>query len=342
MPFRLFISILGLAALGAIVVLAHDALLLIFAAIVIAVTLRGGAGWLSERSGLSITWALTALVLTLAGMLIVAGLLAAPSVVQQFEQLSTSLPDAVKQLQEWLQQYSWGRSLMEQGASGEGSGRVFEGVRRFFSTTFGAAGNLLIVLVLALYLAYGAEGYVRGALHIVPPRGRPRAASFFAECTTMLRHWLFGQLGAMLFTGIATFVGLLLLGVPFALVLGLLAAALDIIPYIGPFMAAIPAVLVALSQDAQSALYVGLLFIVIQNLEGNLVTPLVQRRAVDMPPAALISAQLLLGVLFGFLGVLVAAPLTVVLMVAVQQLYLEEVLEEGRTDAGKSKVDSRK
>jgi predicted PurR-regulated permease PerM len=116
--------------------------------------------------------------------------------------------------------------------------------------------------------------------------------------------------------------------VPFAFILGLVAAILDFIPNIGPLIAAIPALMVGLSQDGTTVLYIAILYFVVQILEGYLITPFIEQRVVNLPPALLLITQLVLGAGFGILGLLLASPLAVVIMVLVQMLYMRDVLGE--------------
>jgi predicted PurR-regulated permease PerM len=143
----------------------------------------------------------------------------------------------------------------------------------------------------------------------------------------MLARWLLGKLCLMCFVGLFTAVGLWLLGIPLVLSLALLAAALDFIPNIGPIVSAIPALLLALLSGPASALWVALLYLSVQFIESYILAPLVQHRAVSLPPALLISAQVILPMLFGFPGLLLATPITVLLLVVVRKLYIESVLE---------------
>jgi predicted PurR-regulated permease PerM len=142
---------------------------------------------------------------------------------------------------------------------------------------------------------------------------------------TTLTRWVVGQLCLMLLVGILSLIGLHLLGVDHAWALGVLAGVLTFVPFLGPLVAAAVAVLVALATSPLLALYVALLYVGIQSLEG-LLEPLVQQRAVYLPPVLLISAQLAFGVLFGALGVILATPLAAASMVAVRMLYIEDVL----------------
>jgi predicted PurR-regulated permease PerM len=118
------------------------------------------------------------------------------------------------------------------------------------------------------------------------------------------------------------------LGVPLALTLGILAGLFNFIPTFGPWIAAIPAVLIAFVQSPQQALYVAVLYVALQSLDGYVFTPLVDRKSVEMPPVLTIAAMLLLGVVFGFLGLLLASPLAATLLILVKMLYIEDVIGE--------------
>jgi predicted PurR-regulated permease PerM len=138
----------------------------------------------------------------------------------------------------------------------------------------------------------------------------------------------------MAVVGVLTAIGLWVAGVPLAFVLGLIAALLSFVPYIGPLAAVIPAALVALAEDPTKVIYVFALYGAVQLLESYLITPLIQERAVSIPPAVLIAAQVIMGVLAGAAGVLMATPLAVVLIVLVQMLYLEDVLGDSVSTLG--------
>jgi predicted PurR-regulated permease PerM len=197
-----------------------------------------------------------------------------------------------------------------------------------FSTAFGAVGSFLIVLVLGVYFAAEPKTYVNGTARLFPEEHRGRVCEAFGHTGHALRWWLIGRIAAMAAVGVLTFIGLMILGVPFAFVLALLNMLLDFIPNIGPLIAAIPAIMVGLSQDAMTALWVAVLYLVVQSLEGFLITPYIQQRIVSLPPALLLAAQLVMGAGFGILGLLLAPPLAVVAMVLVQMLYLRDVLGE--------------
>ena len=132
----------------------------------------------------------------------------------------------------------------------------------------------------------------------------------------------------MLLVGVVTTLGLYAIGLPSALALGLIAGLAEFVPLVGPVFSAIPALLVALSVGGQTVFWVLGLYIVVQQLEGNLITPVIQRQTVDLPPALTLFALIAIGVLFGPLGVLLSTPLAVVIFVCVKQLYVRETLHE--------------
>jgi predicted PurR-regulated permease PerM len=144
-----------------------------------------------------------------------------------------------------------------------------------------------------------------------------------ARLGTTLQWWFVGRFASMAVTGVLTGIGLWIAGVPMALALGFIAGLLAFVPFVGPIVAAIPGLLVGWVQGPMTALYALIVYVVVQALEGNLITPVIQKKAVAVPPALLISGQLLLGSLFGAWGLLWATPLIVVTMVIVKMLYLD-------------------
>jgi predicted PurR-regulated permease PerM len=196
----------------------------------------------------------------------------------------------------------------------------------FASAAVGGLTNLLIVLIVGLYLAVEPGVYLRGFLRLVPPRRRPRTREILLAVAHALRQWLLGQLLAMAVIGLASGLGLWLLGVPYAAVLGLVAALFAFVPNIGPILGLIPALLVAAGVSAWHPAYVLALYAAIQTLESYLLTPVIQRRAVDLPPGLLIVVQVAMGLAAGVLGLLLATPLAAAAMVVVRMAYVEDVL----------------
>ena len=167
-----------------------------------------------------------------------------------------------------------------------------------------------------------------------PARGR--AKDIIDKSRSTLCWWLVGRLSAMGLVGIMVSLGLYALGVSYPITLGLVAAAFDWVPNFGPIFAAIPAILVASGGGLSMALYTALLYGVVQTLEGMVLTPILQERAVSLPAAFVILTQLIMGALFGILGLLFATPLVAVLLVVVRELYVEEVLDDTEETKGEA------
>jgi predicted PurR-regulated permease PerM len=170
------------------------------------------------------------------------------------------------------------------------------------------------------------NAYYQGVLHLVPARDRSRAAEALDAAIYNLRYWLVGQVALMVLIGATTSLGLYLMGVPLALVLGCITGVMELVPYIGAWLSAIPAALMALLVGPVEVLMTLGLFLGLHILEGYVLVPLIQKRSVELAPAFTLVMQILLGRLLGFLGLFVAAPLTVVLVVLVKMLYVEDAL----------------
>jgi len=322
---------------------AADVLLLVFAAILLAVALRG----LSERVGrvtnLSEGWSLALVSLVLLSALAGAVLLLAPRIAAQVDELADTLPRAFGALVERANSYGWARRLMAEvplpAELIRGGGGVLARVTGVFSTALGSLVNAAIILAVGAYLAADPRLYTSGLLRLVPPAGRARAREVLTQLGSTLRRWLVGRLVLMAANALLTWVGLSLLGVPLALTLGLLAGLLNFVPNVGPVAAAVPAVLLALTQSPEQAVYVLLLYVVLQSVDGYVFTPLVQKRTVALPPALTITAQVLFGVLLGGAGVVLATPLTAAALVLVRTLYVEGVEGDGPVEGASGAGD---
>ena len=321
---------------------AADVLLLAFAGVLLAIFLRGLSDLVSEHTPVPAGWSLWAVVLALTGLLALAGWLLAPEVGKQVDQMVESLPASLGRLREYLGDHRWGRQLLQQidgGALLPERSSVLSRATGILSTTLGFVTDIVIVLFAGLYFAAKPSLYTEGLLTLIPGRRRPRAREVLNVLNVTLRRWLVGRSLLMLSNGVVTAIGLWLMGVPLALTLGLLSALLNFIPNIGPLLAAVPAVLVALLQGPTQALYVALFYVAYQSLDGYVLTPLVQHQTVSLPPALVILGQVLLGVLAGGMGVLLATPLVAVAFVLVKLLYVEDVLGQEVTLPGEADAD---
>jgi predicted PurR-regulated permease PerM len=326
-PGALIARTLVAIALALLLVYVFDVLLLVFAAVLLATLVRIPTDWLIRRTGMRDSFAL---VISLACLLVLIGLtgwLLGAAVSQQASQLTERIPEAIESVRERIPQSKWIPDALAHPMSllqGNESQLLGRGLT-VLSATVGALGSFLMLLLMALFLAAQPGLYMRGIVHLIPIPRRERAHQVLNELNSTLRHWLGGQLALMLLVGVLTVIGLTLIGVDFALALGLLAGLLTFIPFLGPILAALPALLIAFADSPTTALYVLLLYIGVQAVESA-VGPVVQQKAVYLPPVLLLFGQIVAGLLVGFLGVVLATPMTAALMVLTQMLYVQDVL----------------
>jgi predicted PurR-regulated permease PerM len=249
------------------------------------------------------------------------GLMIVPPFLEQIGDIWDRLTELVAQFQQAMGRYP----VLEQMFAGQEDDGVREIAGQLATATMtvlGALASLLIVVVIGLFLAADPGLYRRGVVRLVPHASRAKAEETLSTAAYALRWWLFGQLVSMLLLGVSTSIGLLVLGV--------LVALFTFVPFLGPILAGIPVVLIGFAEGMQTGLLVLAFYLILQNVEGNVLTPMIQHRAVELPPALLISTQVLFGTLFGAVGLILAAPLAAVGLVAVNLLYIEGVLGDRR------------
>lgn len=287
-PFlKRLVAILVTVALVALVLQLSALLLMVFGGILIAVILRAGANAVVRWTGFNAKVAVLLVVLAVVVVVGVAGTLMGAQVASEFARLLEQLPSAVDQAESWLRGLPWVEQMLQQrddGGSMPGAGDIFSRVTSVASTAMGAVISLLVALIVALFLALDPGLYQRGVLHLFPLDKRQRVGEVLLAVARAMRAWMKGQVIAMLAVGAMTFAGLMVLGAPLPIALGVLSGLLNFIPFIGPVLAAIPAVLVALGDSPQLGLWVALPYLVVQQIEGNILQPLIQKRAVALPP----------------------------------------------------------
>ncbi len=327
---------LGLAAIGLIALYLvrsfATTLLLIFAGVLFGVFLHGVAALLAKWLHLPRLLALCLVVLLGLGLCALFIWLAGPQVARQVQQLGEQLPQSVTLLQHRLEKSDWGRALLSSLPSLDSFRLSFASllgsVSQAFSITLAVVGAFVFIFFVGFYLAVSPDSYIRGALLLLSREHRQRGREVITTLGTALRWWLLGRAVTMTLMGILTTLALWLANVPLALVLGIMAGLLLFVPYLGAVAAAIPAMLVGLMQSPAKALWVAVIYTGVHVFEGYCITPFVQKRAVALPPALLLSVQILSAALFGTIGVIFSTPLTVVVIVLIQTLYLHDVLGE--------------
>ncbi len=261
-------------------------------------------------------------------------MLAAPSIEQQTEKLVEELPRSIEAIRSTVEQYPVLQNGVDRISQNFSWQNLAIGGRELILRAGGLAGsalgavlNLLIVVVMAAYLLVNPQVYKKSFVRMFHPKKRKKANEMLTKLAETLQWWLAGRLLSMLIIGVATTIGLMILGVPLAFLLGLFAALISFIPNIGPILSAIPAVLLGFSQSPTMALYVAMLYIGIQLIESNLLTPIIERKTVSIQPAFLLLVQIFFSLFFGLLGLTLASPIVAAVIVLVRGLYIEPMEE---------------
>lgn len=312
----------------------------VFGGILYAILLNRMSRWLSDRLGVSEKWAVALCIFL--PLLVFGGVawFIAPSVSDQASELTDRLPRAIARLRDDLLEYSWIAQLVEQvekhqDALPSGS-RTVDFFAGALSSTLGASGNILLAFVIGVFIAISPQTYVNGLLRLVPQESRPRVREVLSATESALASWLITKLITMLAIGLLTWLGLWAIGIDLALLLALIAAVLSFIPNVGPVIALVPAVLIALIGDFNQVILVVVLYLAVQTIESYVLTPLLQQSMVDLPPALTISMQVLLGVFGGAMGIILATPITAAVLVMTRMWYVEDLLEHRPTRADRA------
>ena len=322
-------TILLTAGLLLIAYLLGEVLLLVFAGVVLAVGLDGLSSGIARRTPLTRGWALLLVSIAIFSFLIAVAGVSAGRLVAQLQDVGEAVVEFAEQAHDWLTGLGVIQEANdENGGLASAVSEVSGQALTWGMTAVGAITSFAILVVLTGFIAANPALYRGGAVRLVPPEKRWIAEDTLSALAHALRWWFLGQLVSMALLGVSVGLGLFVLGIELWLGLAVLTAILTFIPYIGPLIAAVPVVAVGFAAGIQTGLIVLAGYLVIQNLEGSIVSPLIQQRAVQLPPALLISLQVLLSLVFGVMGLILAAPLTVVAMVAVQKLWVEHTLGE--------------
>mgnify|MGYP001390844812 FL=1 len=316
----------------------RNSLMLIFLAVIVALALQVPVHRF-ERMGVrrGVALAITlVLVLFFVGLL---GVLLVSTFVEQMQQLIDQLPntfDTVRNEYERLSnrydvlpEIDWNALLEGDSADWLSAqltslpGNIFP----FVSGVSGLIANVLFILIIALFFVGDPTNYLDGALTLVPQGYRPRALEILVQLAGTLRAWFVGQLISMLMLGtMITFVNAVIIDLPNPLALGVLAGIMEFVPNIGSIISVIPAILVALADDPAKVALVIAAYIVTQQIQSNLIMPRIMTRQIEMPAGVVLSAQVVAASLFGFIGLLLALPLAVLVKVLVRELYVYDVL----------------
>ncbi len=301
--------------------------LLVFAALVLAVIFDAMARRVTAVTRMPRGPALGLSIIALLTVFIGAFALFGTQMAREFDTIVESIPPALTQVDALLSRFGVSesaRDLFNRGSSDVS--KLMTRAGGYVLAAGSGVADFVLVLVGAIFIASDPGVYRRGLLLLMPRRAEGTIDKSLDDMSRGLRGWMVGQAASSALVAILTWAGLAVLGVPAAGGLGLIAGLLDVIPMIGPIIAAFPAVLLAFTVSPITALWTIGLFLIIQQLQGNFLQPMIQKQAVDVPPAVLLFSVVAAGTIFGFLGVLLAAPLTVVIYVLVQRIYVKTLL----------------
>lgn len=341
---RIILIAAGVAAGLFLAWMAAETLLLVFAGILLGVLFDTLARALGQVLPIGHGWRLAIICIALAAAIVGALAWSGYALASEWDQLMRILTAQLKIVRDQIDNLG-----LTPPASGKDDiqtlaqivlpdpSRLFGGARSAFSAALGIVGSGLVVVLIGVFAAASPDLYRSGVLMLVPPARRARIGQVLDEMGATLRWWLIGQLATMVLVGISIGVALALLGIPGAMLLGVQAGLVNFIPYLGPFLAAIPILLSAASVGTMPLLWALGVYVLIQIIEGYILTPLIQDRAVNLPPVLALASLMLFGALFGAAGVAMAIPLVAVLRVAVLRLYVEDVLHgEARANASRA------
>lgn len=321
--FRTTVIVIATASVAYAMWRLADLLLLVFACALIALIFFNFARWLSDRTrlgfGISLSIGVTGILTALIGAFWFFG----NSLSGEFAELAQRLPAAWAVFEQRFTQTQIGAEIMRRASSFVPDGQSIFGFATGLVTSIGTALSMLaIVIVGGIYLAAQPRLYGKGVMILTPHSARGKLLRTFMAVSDSLNAWLIGQGIGMLFVGIATTIGLWLVGIPAAPAIGLIAGLCEFVPYLGTITVVIPSLILGFADSTSTGIWTLVVLIVVQQVQGNLVMPLLQSRMVELPPVLTIFSLVAAGVLLGPLGVILATPLTVVAMVVIKAVYV--------------------
>ncbi|MCO4754960.1 MAG: AI-2E family transporter [Bacteriovoracaceae bacterium] len=322
--------VLGLMAFFFIVV--PEAMFIIFAGILVALILLGLVQMIKKKvsgnKNLLLISTISIIILSAIGVT----WLISSRIAVEMTAFSQQLPEAMDEFMAYLKGFEWFGKLKLEASEGNWletfiAPKVLPKTAKMATVILNGITAFGIALFLGVYFAVDSKRYGMILLKLVPHNQHEKYKELFRSLEDNLQNWLLGKLLSMLAVFALTYVGLLLLGIKAAFPLAFISGFLSFIPNVGPILSVVPAVFIAFAQGWRMILYVAVLYTVVQALEGMFITPLIQKHKVKILPAALISFQFIMAILYGFPGLFLATPVLVALMTVVQKFWIEEQIK---------------
>lgn len=335
---RKTLIVLALIVLALLLWKLADVLLLAFGSVLVALILRASADLLARYLRVPENWSLWVASLIIFAMIIGLIALFGTQIRAQFSTVVERLPDVVDDFTKNLGFGAVSGDLTEM-MNAMPTGGLASRIAGIGGAVLAGLADFLLVVLAGLYIAASPRLYKEGLIKLFPKPQHERVASSLDASGQALKLWLMSQLIAMACVAVLSTLAFWLIGLPSPYALGMIAGLADFIPFLGPILGALPAVLFAFSINGETALWTILAVIAIQQIEGNVIFPLVARSVVSIPPALALFAILVGSILFGTLGLIFGFPLAVVAYVLVKKLYVREALGEETTVPGEAKEE---
>ncbi len=316
---------------------AIDTLLVIFAGVLLGTIFRSARDFIHQTFHISHSFSLVIVVLTFLSAVIGTSYLLAPHIADQADMFYEQLPETWEMTKQEISQFGWGRELARENPNirdffesesdqADENNDITKSILGYLSTTVAIIAGFILVFVIAIYIAAEPKLYTEGLVRLFPINRRKQVVEIMNEIAITIQWWMVGQVCSMIILGTLATLGLWLLGIPYAILLGVLTAFMTFIPNLGPIIASVPILLISLTVSVETAIYVGIFYVILQGIEGYFITPMIHRKAISVPPVLIITIQFLLYYLVGFLGVLLAMPIIGCAMVIVKRLYIQDIL----------------
>jgi len=303
---------------------AFNVLLMVLAGSLIAVYFHGLGDMIQRRTRMQRKWAM---ILSIVSSFVILGALLwfmGTKISVQVSELSNTLPHTVSTAKAKLAETPMGQKVLE-NVSGSNSDKTMATIQTFLGTSFGVLGDCYIILFLGIFFTASPSLYKNGIILLVPKPKKDLAHHIMDRVSLSLKGWLKGMMVSIVLVTILITIGLSIMGIPVAMVLGLITGILELIPNLGSLLAMIPGVLLALTISTNTAIIVALIYIVSQTIVANIVTPLIQKKIINLPPALTLISQLIMGTLSGALGIILAVPLLAIIIILVDELYVKKI-----------------
>lgn len=306
-------------------IVTFNVFLLILAGALIALFFHGFAGLIERNIRLNKKISLLISIISTFLIFILIFWFMGAKVQQQVTELAKTLPSTINNAKKQLSTTTLGQKLLEKTSSEDVYNKGYAVVSKFFNSTFGIFTDIYIVLFLGLFFTSAPKTYINGFLLLIPPASKKKAKDTIDKIGFTLTKWLKGQIFSMIIVAILKGIALTVLNIPMAIALALIAGILNFIPNFGPLISMFPAILIALTLGINKAIIVAVVYLVIQIIDGNIITPSIQQKLINMPAAIIIIAQLFMGIFSGAWGLILATPLVAILIVIIQDTYVKKL-----------------